>query len=95
MAGSKRLIVGLGNPGEDYEYSRHNVGFEVVDHLATTLNIKLKRKGEMLIGWGTWRGFSLGLLMPETFMNTRVTIQEQSMPHCKRLILPATVYLHM
>jgi PTH1 family peptidyl-tRNA hydrolase len=69
MAGSNRLIVGLGNPGDEYSGTRHNVGFDVIDALASTLKIELRQKGESLIGWGKWRGRPVGLLKPLTFMN--------------------------
>lgn len=69
MAGSKRLIIGLGNPGEEYGTTRHNVGFTVIDLLSEKLKIKMKRKGEALVGWGSWQGRPLGLLKPLTFMN--------------------------
>jgi len=69
MAGSKRLIVGLGNPGEEYAGTRHNIGFDVVDQIAEKLKIDLRKKGEALIGWGKWRGRPVGLLKPLTFMN--------------------------
>ena len=38
------LIVGLGNPGKEYEDTRHNIGFEVVDYIADKYNIELNRK---------------------------------------------------
>ena len=69
MAGSKRLIVGLGNPGEEYAGTRHNIGYDVVDQIAEKLKIDLRKKGEALIGWGKWRGRPVGLLKPLTFMN--------------------------
>lgn len=66
-----RLIVGLGNPGRDYERTRHNVGFLVVRHLAKECQIRLD-KDATLPGW-TGRG-QLGttrllLLLPATYMN--------------------------
>jgi peptidyl-tRNA hydrolase, PTH1 family len=69
MAGSKRLIVGLGNPGSKYAGTRHNVGFDAIDALASRLKLDLREKGESLIGWGKWRGRPVGLLKPQTFMN--------------------------
>ncbi len=69
MAVSKRLIVGLGNPGTEYSKTRHNVGFEVIDLLSEKLKIKFKTKGEAVIGWGSWKGWPLGLLKPLTYMN--------------------------
>lgn len=65
-----KLIVGLGNPGAQYQATRHNVGFCLVDLLATRWSIDLKRrKHEALFGQGHYRGDSMVLLKPQTFMN--------------------------
>lgn len=61
-----KLIVGLGNPGKEYENTRHNLGFVIIDQLANKLNVELNKKkfnglyyqiGEYL------------LLKPQTYMN--------------------------
>ncbi len=69
MSKAKRLIVGLGNPGPEYEMTRHNVGFRVVDRLSDRIGVPLKKKGDAMLGWGTWRGRHVGLAKPLTFMN--------------------------
>ena len=64
------LIVGLGNPGRDYEHTRHNVGFDAVDKLAEKLGVnvsKIKFKG--LYGETFLNGEKVILLKPSTFMN--------------------------
>lgn len=63
------LIVGLGNPGREYEETRHNVGFMLIDRLASDRNIKLKRSGAALIGKGTVGGAQAVLMKPLTYMN--------------------------
>ncbi|MBX3708037.1 MAG: aminoacyl-tRNA hydrolase [Pseudomonadales bacterium] len=66
-----RLIVGLGNPGERYRQTRHNVGAECVQALAARFGIVLadepRFKGR--IGRGTIAGHDVRLLVPQTFMN--------------------------
>ncbi len=70
MAGVKRLIVGLGNPGAEYEATRHNVGFRVVDAIAEAHGISLRREpSNALTGWGSIRGRAFGLCKPLTYMN--------------------------
>ena len=70
MASSKRLIVGLGNPGAEYEQTRHNVGFMVVDALAEKAKITLSPdRGPALAGSGRYRGRPLSLVKPLTYMN--------------------------
>ncbi|TYP51664.1 aminoacyl-tRNA hydrolase [Thermosediminibacter litoriperuensis] len=64
------LIVGLGNPGSEYEETRHNVGFMVLDRLAAELGIKVDRiKFKGLFGEGVYEGEKLLLLKPMTYMN--------------------------
>ncbi|HAI21534.1 MAG TPA: aminoacyl-tRNA hydrolase [Clostridiales bacterium UBA8153] len=65
-----RLVVGLGNPGPDYEGTRHNIGFLVVDRLARQYRIALKHRG-FLAHWGRGKagGTEVVLAKPQTFMN--------------------------
>ena len=65
-----KLIVGLGNPGNKYQGTRHNVGFLVVDRLAHQNRIEFsKRIDEALIGAGVASGETVVLAKPQTFMN--------------------------
>ena len=64
------LIVGLGNPGREYEKTRHNAGFRAIDALADSLGCKIDRmKFQGLYGQTTYNGRKLMLLKPQTFMN--------------------------
>lgn len=64
------LIVGLGNPGENYARTRHNVGFRVIDLLAGKLGAKVDRaKFRGLYGQAAYRGQKLILLKPQNYMN--------------------------
>lgn len=64
------LIVGLGNPGREYERSRHNCGFRALDILAEKLSCKVdKMKFQGLYGQVNYNGKKLFLLKPMTFMN--------------------------
>jgi len=66
-----RLIVGLGNPGREYEATRHNVGFLWVDELARAqkLNFRSEAKFHGLTARGQLHGHEVLLLKPQTFMN--------------------------
>jgi PTH1 family peptidyl-tRNA hydrolase len=66
-----RLIVGLGNPGREYESTRHNAGFQWVDELAREqkLNFKSEAKFHGLTARGQLHGHEVMLLKPQTFMN--------------------------
>ncbi|MBF2077998.1 MAG: aminoacyl-tRNA hydrolase [Synechococcales cyanobacterium T60_A2020_003] len=67
-----QLIVGLGNPGEKYDRTRHNVGFEAVDLLAKTWQISMaeNRRFQGIYGEGRGpHGQKIGLLKPLTYMN--------------------------
>lgn len=64
------LIVGLGNPGREYERTRHNTGFRAIDLLAQTLGCKIdKAKFQGLYGQTVYNGTRLFLLKPQTYMN--------------------------
>lgn len=64
------LIVGLGNPGPRYQHSRHNVGFMVLDHLATRFGLRwMRRPLPGLQAEGEHRGRLFVLLKPLTYMN--------------------------
>ena len=68
--GESWLIVGLGNPGREYERTRHNAGFRAIDILAGNLGCRLdKSKFQGLYGQTTYNGMKLFLLKPQTFMN--------------------------
>ena len=64
------LIVGLGNPGEEYQFTPHNLGFMVIDRLAESHAIRVSRKENMsLVGLGSIAGRAVALVKPQTFMN--------------------------
>jgi len=64
------LIVGLGNPGSEYESTRHNVGFLLIDKLAADAGITVKRREcRSLVGGGVIEGRRSKLVKPQTFMN--------------------------
>jgi peptidyl-tRNA hydrolase, PTH1 family len=64
------LIVGLGNPGAEYENTPHNLGFMVADRLAESNAIRLTRKEDLsFVGHGTIKQHQVVLAKPQTFMN--------------------------
>lgn len=64
------LIVGLGNPGAQYRYNRHNVGFMLADRLADRLGVKFTRlESKALVTKGEHEGRRIVLAKPHTFMN--------------------------
>src|SRR6185436_18745284 len=65
-----KVIVGLGNPGREYEHTRHNVGWWVVDHLADVWHFdRWKRDGEALVTTGLVGPTKVRLIKPQTYMN--------------------------
>jgi PTH1 family peptidyl-tRNA hydrolase len=66
----EKLVIGLGNPGEDYELTAHNLGFLIIDRLAQRNRIKISRKDSMaLVGQGSVAGHKVMLAKPQTYMN--------------------------
>jgi PTH1 family peptidyl-tRNA hydrolase len=66
---SKFLIVGLGNIGDEYAETRHNIGFEVLDYLAKENDLKFKSDRLADVAEMKYKGKSLVLIKPTTYMN--------------------------
>lgn len=65
-----KLIIGLGNPGVEYKWTRHNVGFEAIDKLAYDFNINVnKNKFKAIYGEGIIHNEKVLLIKPLTYMN--------------------------
>lgn len=65
-----RFIVGLGNPGKDYERTRHNLGFMLIDLLAQQFGAQVKRKDcRAFVGRASIEGETVELVKPQTYMN--------------------------
>lgn len=65
-----KLIVGLGNPGDRFDGTRHNAGFETIDILCDELNVKLNNaKFHSQFGYTSYNGDKLYLMKPMTYMN--------------------------
>ena len=64
------LIVGLGNPGKEYDNTRHNIGFETIDYISNKYNIEINRKKfKGVCGEGFINNTKVILLKPSTYMN--------------------------
>ena len=72
------LIVGLGNPGNEYTRTRHNVGFMVADQLAASLNVQFRAgKGEFWLAQCSLKNLEVTVLKPVTYMNNSgMAVQE-------------------
>lgn len=64
-----KVVVGLGNPGEKYADTRHNVGFWVVDRLAKKLGVAWKHEQDAFTAAGQWSDVRVLLVKPQTYMN--------------------------
>jgi len=74
------LVAGLGNPGEDYSLSPHNLGFLTIDRLAERYGIRVNRKdSRALVGVGEVDGRAVMLAKPQTYMNLSGTSLEPLM----------------
>src|SRR4029077_881122 len=73
-----RLIVGLGNPDPEYQWTPHNLGFMAVDELANRNSIRVERpEGKALVGRGKIAGEDVVLAKPQTYMNlSGVSVRE-------------------
>jgi PTH1 family peptidyl-tRNA hydrolase len=68
-AGSIRLVVGLGNPGKEYERTRHNAGFWLVERFAAQSGVPLRKDGKYQALVGRLSGNGAWLVLPQSFMN--------------------------
>ncbi len=75
------VIAGLGNPGKEYEETRHNMGYKAIDVLSSNENIEVRRsKFHSLFGRGTIAGKKVILVKPETYMNrSGIAVREAAM----------------
>lgn len=65
------LIVGLGNPGEEYEHTRHNAGFDTVDKIVAEIGVRYwKNECGALTGKGAYHDIDVVLAKPQSYMNT-------------------------
>ncbi len=65
-----KIIVGLGNPGKEYEKTRHNLGFMVIERLSKMLKINInKSRMQGIYGVGSYNGEKIILVKPTTYMN--------------------------
>ncbi|MBQ8173967.1 MAG: aminoacyl-tRNA hydrolase [Clostridia bacterium] len=77
-------VVGLGNPGKEYEGTRHNVGFEAIDHIAAASSTRIDRaKFHALVGEATLGGKRVLLIKPQTFMNLSGTAVSEALAFYK------------
>jgi peptidyl-tRNA hydrolase, PTH1 family len=64
-----QVVVGLGNPGPEYQETRHNIGQRVLDVLAERLRGRFTREGDTVSASVRWRGDTIYLVKPQAFMN--------------------------
>jgi len=65
----KYLVVGLGNKGEEYKETRHNIGFKIAEKVANSLDVKFQDKNFGKIAEGKYKGRKIFILKPDTYMN--------------------------
>jgi len=91
MAARAKLVVGLGNPGQEYAGTRHNIGFAVVERLAAKFDCSLRRKVRFAaeVGEVTLADGKVTFAKPQTFMNRSGTAVAALLQWTK--VLPAEV----
>ncbi len=93
MSNKQRLIFGLGNPGEAYQGTRHNVGFEIIDRIAhqCAIILRLDPRTNSISGTGSWRGYPLTIAKPQTWMNlsgeSARSFQKKMHLECQQLLV--------
>ena len=69
MMGKKIMVVGLGNVGSQYQGTRHNIGFDVVDKIAINMQVDFETAKYAHIAEKRYRGKNISLIKPTTYMN--------------------------
>ena len=87
----KYLVVGLGNIGSEYEFTRHNIGFMIIDHIAKGLTVSFEDRRYGYVGKCRVKNAEMILLKPTTYMNlsgnaVRYWLQKENIP-IERLIV--------
>lgn len=88
----KYLIVGLGNKGEEYAQTRHNIGFKVADKIAESLEVPFTSSNFGWLAEGKYKGRKVLVLKPDTYMNlsgnaVKYWLQKESIPAENLLII--------
>lgn len=80
-----KIVVGLGNPGSKYEFTRHNIGFRIIDNLAQDMETEFKKAKSYysLISRGTINNCKVILVKPQTFMNLSGRAVNRVVSYCK------------
>ena len=86
------MIVGLGNPGREYEMTRHNTGFMVVDELANKLGVTFEDKRYGFVAETSIKGRKVFILKPTTYMNlsgnaVRYWLQKENIDQSRMLVI--------
>ena len=86
------MIVGLGNPGREYEMTRHNTGFMVVDELANKLGATFEDKRYGFVAEASIKGRKVFILKPTTYMNlsgnaVRYWLQKENIDQSRMLVV--------
>ncbi len=94
----KFLIAGLGNPGTEYKYTRHNAGFLAVDALADALGVSFSRGRYADVAKARYRGKILVLIKPQTYMNlsgkaVRYWLEKEKVPRENLLVIADDIHL--
>jgi PTH1 family peptidyl-tRNA hydrolase len=94
----KYLIVGLGNPGEKYAHTRHNIGFDVLEEFALEREAKFETVKLGDLATAKWKGRTILLLKPSTFMNlsgkaVNYYLQKEKIPVERLLVITDDIAL--
>ena len=94
----KYLLTGLGNIGEQYKDTRHNIGFTLLDSLASQFSISFTQERLGYLALLKWKGRIIYLLKPTTYMNesgqaVRYWLQKLKVPSAKSLVITDNIHL--